>query len=162
MNKFGGWLAGVVAAIIAAIIGGYAVWYFTRPPSTTILEGMVYAASSAVPKAMVSLELTGSGVNGGSFHNVTDENGSYRFDFTGLPETASATLRVVAAGFRASEPKLLSNPLGPDTHLDFPLTPVIVTQSPGVGQAPHPPAVEHKPQYVRKTLQEATQVRLKP
>jgi hypothetical protein len=37
-----------------------------------------------------------------------------------------------------------------------------VTQSPGAGQAPHPPVVEHKPQYVRKTLQEATQVRLKP
>src|SRR3984885_9906362 len=79
MNKFGGWLAGV----FATIIGGYAVWYFTRPPSTTILEGMVYATSSAVPKAMVSLELTGSGANGGTFRNVTNENGSYRFDFTG-------------------------------------------------------------------------------
>jgi hypothetical protein len=67
MNKFGGWLAGVVAAIIAAIIGGYAVWYFTRPPSTTIFEGMVYAASSAVPKAMVSLELTGAALTAGLF-----------------------------------------------------------------------------------------------
>ncbi len=158
MGKIGVWLAG----ILATIIGGYAVWYFTRAPATTTFEGMVYSASAPVSKAMVSLELSGSGANNGSFHNVTDENGSYRFDFTGLPKTADAILSAAATGFQQSQPKQLPNPLGPDTHLDFPLTPLTVPQNPGVAAAPRPPVLDHKPLYVRKALEQATQVRIKP
>jgi hypothetical protein len=72
MGKLGGWLAGIVAAIIAT----YAGWYFTRPPSTTTFEGMAYSESSPVPKAMVSITITGTNVNSGPIHNVTDENGA--------------------------------------------------------------------------------------
>lgn len=150
----GAWLAG----ILAAFLGGYALYYFTRPPSTTTVEGMAYSASAAVPKAMVSLTLSGNGANNGPFHNVTDENGSYRFDFTGLPATAGATLRVVAAGFHEPPAVSLLRPLGPDMHEDISLTPLVVPHAP----AGHAMLVEHKPNYVRKAAEQATLVRLKP
>ncbi len=154
MAKFGGWLAGILAGIIV----GYAVWYLTTP-STTTFEGMVYSGTSAVAKAMVSLELTGSGVNGGTFHNVTDGNGSYLFEFTGLSKTARATFRIAATGFRESPPESLSNPLQSANRHDFSLTP-FTTSTPHPGPTPTPPELSHKPRYVRKTAEQATQVRL--
>ena len=157
VSKLGIWLAGILASVIA----GYAVWYFTQPPATTILEGMAYSANAAVPKAMVSLTLKGNGADSGPFHNVTDENGSYRFDFTGLPSTTSATLSVVASGFHDPSPKSVGSPLGPDTHLDLPLTPLVVPRRPP-DEKEHAPLEEHKPNYVRKAAEQATLVRLKP
>lgn len=150
MGKIVGWVAGIVAGIIV----GCGVYYFTVP-SPTIFEGMVYSADSPVPKAMVSLQLTGSGVNQGVVHNVTDENGSYRFDFSGLPRTAGATLRAVAVGFQGSEPRLLSRPLSSNNHLDFPLKPL------AAAPAYRPsPVITHIPPYVRKKADQATQIRL--
>ncbi len=150
----GAWLAG----ILAAIIGGYALYVLTRSPSTTTVEGMAYSASAAVPKAMVSLTLSGNGANSGPYHNVTDENGSYRFEFTGLSASAGATLRVVANGFHESSPVSLSRPLGPDIHEDFALIPLVAPHNP----AGHATLVEHKPNYVRKAAEQATLIRVKP
>jgi hypothetical protein len=109
---------------------------------------------------MVSIELTGDGLNSGSFHNVTDENGSYRIDFTGLPSSASAIVSVVATGFQDSASKSLSKPLGPDNRQDFALTPLAATINPGNGPVVIPPAVSHIPVYVRKGAEQAVQVRL--
>ena len=152
MGKLGGWLAGILAAIIAT----YAGWYFTRPPSTTTVEGMAYSESSPVPKAMVAITFTGTGVNSGPIHNVTDENGSYRFDFTGLPETAGATLSVVASGFHNSAPMSLPKPLGSDIHQDFALIPLTVPRIPGADARPQAPAPNRIPRYVRKAPEQAT------
>lgn len=155
MGKIGGWLAGILAAVIA----GYAVWYFTRPPATTIIEGMVYSASSAVPKAMVSLTLTGDKASSEAIHNVTDDNGSYRFDFTGLPSGAGAILRVTAEGFRASAPQTLTSPLGPDVHQDIPMEREVASNR-GSPDEERPEAEAPKPRYVRKAAEEATRVQL--
>lgn len=160
MGKFGGWLAG----LLATIIGGYAVWYFTQPPappSTTTFEGMVYSGSSPVASAMVSVNLTGSGVDPGPYHNVTDENGAYRLDLIGLPKTAGATLSVAASGYRDSAPKALFDPLVSVNRQDFPLTPLTpVAEAPAPGGAQHPP-LPHLPLYVAKAAAQATRIKLK-
>jgi hypothetical protein len=156
MGKLGGWLAGIVAAIIAT----YAGWYFTRPPSTTTFEGMAYSESAPVPKAMVSITITGTSVNSGPIHNVTDENGAYRFDFTGLPETAGATLSVVASGFHNPAPTSLSKPLGSDIHQDFSLIPLTEAPIPDAGARPRPPAANRIPRYVRKAPEQATKFQI--
>jgi hypothetical protein len=158
MGKFGGWLAGILAAIIAS----YAAWYFTRPPSTTTVEGMVYSGNSPVAKAMVLITLTGNGEYGGPYHNSTDENGSYRFDFTGLRNTTSATLSVDANGFHDSQPKSLPNPLASDIRQDIPLTPLTVASGPSKGATPHLPAENRIPLYVRRSKTQATQFQLQP
>lgn len=155
MGKFGGWLAGLLAAIIA----GYAVWFFTRPPATTTIEGMVYSGGLAVPKAMVVLTLTGDQASSDSVRNVTDDNGAYRFDFTGLPSGVGAILRVTAEGFRNSPAETLNSPLGPDTHMDIPLTTVAAAPH-GLPDQAHPEAQLPKPRYIRKTADAATKVPL--
>jgi hypothetical protein len=156
MGKFGGWLAGILAGIIVSCT----VWYVTRPPSTTTFEGMVYSANSPVPKAMVSFELAGKGVNSGNSRELTDENGSYLMKFTGLPKSASVTMRVVATGFHDSEPVTHSIPLGPDNRQDFPLTPLAVTATPGSGPIPPRPITAHMPLYVRKASAQVFNVQL--
>jgi hypothetical protein len=158
MRAVGGWLAG----ILATIIGGYLLWYLTQPPSATVFEGMVYSGSSPVARALVSLELAGNGANGGPFHDSTDENGSYRLDFTGLSKDARATLSVAASGYGESEPKSLPTPLGPDNHLDFPLTPVSKIFNPHPGVTQTLPGAPARPRYVPKAAEKATQVRLQP
>jgi hypothetical protein len=165
MGKIGNWLAGIVAGIIV----GYAVWYLTRPapvptppppPAVTIFEGMVYSGSAPVPKAMVVLDLTGDAATNGPVHDLTDENGAYRIDITGLPPAAGASLQVAAAGYRSAPPKPLSSPLQLDNRMDIALMPVPVPVSPGVAAAPVPAPVFHLPLYVRKGAAQATQARI--
>ncbi len=171
MNKFGSWLAGIIGSIIV----GVAIYYFTRtpappppppPPSVTVFEGMVYSGSAPVPRAMVAIELRGSGITNGPVHDITDANGAYRFDFTGLPSDAGAALSVTATGYRDSPSQSLSSPLQSDVHLDFPLSPVAVSPPTGLGVAPgvHPmqPGNLHIPKYVRKGATEAVQIRIPP
>jgi hypothetical protein len=153
MGKFGAWLAGLLAAIIA----GYAVWFFTKPPATTTIEGMVYSGSSPVAKAMVVLTLTGDRASSDSVHNVTDDNGAYRFDFTGLPSGVGAILRVTAVGFRNSPAETLNSPLGLDTHMDIPLITVAAPPRELPDQA-HPEVQLPKPRYIRKTADAATKI----
>jgi hypothetical protein len=117
---------------------------------------MAYSESSPVPKAMVAITITETSVNSGPIHNVTDENGSYRFDFTGLPETAGATLSVVASGFHNSAPMFLPKPLGSDIHQDFPLIPLTVPRIPGADARPQAPDTNRIPRYVRKAPEQAT------
>lgn len=169
MGKFGTWLAGIVGSIIV----GVAVYYFTQPkptppppppPVVTTLEGMVYSGSAPVPRAMVAVELKGAESNG-PIHQVTDENGSYRFEFPGLPADASATLQVTANGYEQAEPKSLGSPLGTDERLDFPLTPVPVAPPTGGGGGAvvaHPlhPGELHIPAYVRKGVAQTVQIRI--
>jgi hypothetical protein len=160
MGKVGAWLAG----ILATVIGGYAVWYFTRPPAVTTFEGMVYAGDAPVAKALVAVDLTGSAGANGAVHDVTDENGAYRIDFTGLPTGSGATLTVTSAGYEAATPKSVTAPLATDNHIDFPLA-AVPSPSPVPGPAPvsppppvvHPlrPPVAHIPLYIPKLAAQA-------
>jgi hypothetical protein len=161
MGKVGAWLAG----ILATVIGGYAVWYFTRPPAVTTFEGMVYAGEAPVSKALVAVDLTGSAGANGAVHDVTDDNGSYRIDFTGLPSGSGATVTVNATGYQAATPKSVMAPLQTDIHIDFPLDAVPPPPSPTPGPTPpgptppvlHPvrPPVAHIPLYIPKAAAQA-------
>jgi hypothetical protein len=147
MGKFGGWLAG----ILAVILGGYVVWYLTKPPAATTFEGMVYSGDAAVPNAMISVELAG-GTTTGAYHDVTDEHGAYSLVFTGLPTSTGATLRVTASGYQNADPQSLSSPLQGDIRLDFPLLPLA---------APAKRAIAHIPVYVPKLEAQRTLIKLK-
>lgn len=156
MSKVGVWLAG----ILATVIGGWAVWYLTRPPAVTTFEGMVYAGDDPVAKAMVAIQLSGSAGANGPVHDITDSNGSYRIDFTGLPDGSGATLSVVATGFQNPAPKSLSAPLQPDTHIDFPVDPLPPPRGAPPILRPRSPAVTHIPLYVPKSAAQATRFKV--
>jgi hypothetical protein len=164
MKQVGGWLAG----ILAAIIGGYVLWILTRTPPAppapppavvTTFEGMVYSGDEPVPKAMVELDLTGTSSNG-PVHDITDENGSYRFDFTGLPTTAGATLRVAAPGFRESPAKSFASPLQTEVRFDFPLASLLTAPLHGGTARQTPAPVAHLPVYIRKGAAQAMHIRI--
>lgn len=168
MKKFTQWMAG----ILAAVIGSVAVYYLTRPdppPAVTTFEGMVYSGSSPVAHAMVQLDLNGVVNITGPIHDMTDENGAYRFELTGLPNTASARLLATANGYVAASAQSLLSPLQRETHLDFPLSPVSApapapTPPSGNGNAndaptAHPAQV-HIPIYIAKGASQAMRIRI--
>lgn len=136
--KFVGWLGGIAATVLS----GYLLWYFEQPKPTppqppsaavTTFEGMVYSGDAPVAKALVALELTGNAGANGAIHDLTDENGAYKIELTGLPPSTGATLSVVAKGFENGAPKLLSSPLQADMRVDIPLSPVVLAAAPGSG-----------------------------
>lgn len=137
-SKVGTWLAGIAGAVIATYLG----WYFTQPkptlpppppPAVTTFEGMVYSGDAPVSKALVAVELTGNAGANGAIHDLTDDNGAYKIELTGLPPSTGATLSVVAKGFENGAPKLLSSPLQTDVRVDIPLSPVMLAAAPGNG-----------------------------
>ena len=171
-GKFLGWLGGVAATVIS----GYLLWYFERPkptppppppPVVTTFEGMVYSGSAPVAKAMVAVTVTGAAGVNGAIHDVTDGNGAYRFDFTGLPKDADAKVGVTAPGYEAAAPELLASPLQTDNRKDIALT-LAPAPTPGVaapGPQPAAPVIqEHHPEkiprYVRKSAAEAMKFRI--
>jgi hypothetical protein len=170
MSKFNKWLAGILGPIIVAV----AIFYLTKtppppppppPPAVTVLEGMVYSGSTPVPHALVAVDLKGTGLTNGPVHDLTDANGSYRFDFTGLPKDTGATLSATAAGYQNSSAQSLAGPLLSDIHMDFPLLPV-APAPPGnigatVGQHVQP-GTFHIPAYVRRNAAQAMQIRIPP
>ncbi|MGA7108611.1 MAG: carboxypeptidase-like regulatory domain-containing protein [Terracidiphilus sp.] len=161
MKKVGAWLAG----LLAVVLGGWLTWYLTRPPAVTTVEGMVYTGDAAVPNAMVEIDLTGDSTNTGPVHDLTDQNGSYRIEFTGLPHGAGAVLRVAATGYQDAQPQTLASPLQTDTHLDFALIHAVATPSGGAPppMAPaHPPThIAHIPAYIPKAANKATMIRIR-
>lgn len=166
MGSFGKWLAGIVGSIIV----GCAIFYLTRPkpvlpppppPAVTTFEGLIYSGGAPVPKAMVAVNLTGDPASNGAAHNFTDDNGSYRIDFTGLPSGTGATLQVTATGYQDAGAKSLASPLQFDNRLDFALTPAAETAGQGTGVKPPPLTVFHMPPYVRKDASHATQFHIR-
>jgi hypothetical protein len=176
-SKVGGWLAGIAGAVIATYLG----WYFTnRPPppaAVTTFEGMVYSGDAPVSKALVALELTGNAGANGAIHDLTDDNGAYKIELTGLPSGTGATLSVVAKGYEKAAPRTLVSPLQPDVRVDVPLNPVVVAgaeppppvappaQQPGAaaqpGAAPvQPGQVAHLPLYRPKSAAMAMKFRI--
>jgi hypothetical protein len=158
MGKFLGWLGGILAAVIA----GYAIWYFTRPAPTTTFEGMVINGPQVAPlaNAIVSVEFAG-GPNRGPFHDFTDEHGAYRLDFTGLGEVSGVTIAVQAKGFQTAQPASLRK-ITADTHQDFVLIPEGAAAPPpppppgGVTAVEaRPPMVARMPVYVQKPAAKA-------
>jgi hypothetical protein len=157
MGKFIGWLGG----ILAVVIGGWLVWYLTRPPSTTTFEGMVINgdASAPVPGAMVSIEIK-SAPSTEPYHDFTDDHGSYRLDFTGLGRSSNVTIQVTAKGFQRPGPASIGT-VALDNRRDFVLTPLADANppsGPGAGSA-HLPAMT-RPAYIQKTLRQAVRVQL--
>jgi len=172
MGKFLGWLGGIAAAVI----GGWLVWYLTRPPATTTFEGMVINGTAEAPlaNAIVTVEIAGT-ADSGSFHDFTDEHGSYRLDFTGLGKPSGVTVSVEAKGFLAVTPASIRT-VGPDNRLDFVMMPQ--TPSPptglsaggggsggggsGTATAHVPAAALHVPVYVQKPAAQAAKILIKP
>jgi|HubBroStandDraft_6_1064221.scaffolds.fasta_scaffold00874_15 hypothetical protein len=155
MNKFLSWVAGILAVVIA----GWLVWYLTKPPATTTFEGMVVdaAANTAVPNAMVTVEITGA-ANSGSYHDMTDANGAYRIDFTGLSKSSSATVQAEAKGFRSPGPGRFPT-LAVDMRHDIELTPN-APEVPGHVAVIPTPALGRRPAYIQKTLAEGKLIRI--
>ncbi|HEV2135478.1 MAG TPA: hypothetical protein VGR47_14690 [Terracidiphilus sp.] len=136
--KVVGWLGGIAATVIS----GYLLWYFEQPKPTppqppqaavTTFEGMVYSGEAPVAKALVALDLTGNAGANGAIHDLTDDNGAYKIELTGLPPGTGATLSVVAKGFEKAAPKMLVSPLQADMRVDIPLSPVVLAAAPGSG-----------------------------
>lgn len=158
------WLAGIAATALSI----YLVWYFTQPKQAPpppapaamrTLEGMVYSGSAPVPKAMVAVVLTGVPAENKPVYDMTDKNGAYRFDFTGMPVNAGATMIVRAGGYMDSEPQTIIVSLEPDVHVDVSLAPV-----PGADRDSAAPSAAQQngkiPAYVRKSDAEAIAVRI--
>lgn len=181
--KFIGWLGGIAATVLS----GYLLWYFEQPrptppppsPVVTTFEGMVYSGDAPVAKALVGVALTGSAGANGAIHDITDDNGAYKIELTGLPQGTGATLSVVAKGFENALPKILAGPLQTDVRVDIPLSPMAiasvapvpppVSATPGESAAPptpstpgkiENPAVKHIPAYVPKSAAMAMKFRV--
>jgi hypothetical protein len=150
LSKVGGWLAGIAGAVIATYLG----WYFTRPTPTppqpppaavTTFEGMVYSGDAPVAKALVAVDLSGNAGANGAIHDLTDNNGAYKIELTGLPPGTGATLSVAAKGYEKALPKMLVSPLQADVRVDIPLSPIVLAAAPGSGGGGGGGAVEAAP-----------------
>jgi len=162
-GKVGAWLAGVAATIFS----GWAIWYLTQPkpapppppqPVVTKFEGMVYSGSAPVPKAMVVLNLTGAASTTSDYHDVTDENGSYSIELTGLPQGVGAAVTASAQGFANAQPQSIPAPLQTDVRTDIALDPVAAAApaAPHLHGLQHPPAeAPHRPVYRPKQVTNA-------
>lgn len=139
-----------IATIVSGVIIGVIVWWVTRPPSITTIEGVVYNSqveNGRVANAMVMLEIReGSTVNG-PYRYPTDNNGVYQLEFSGLPRSANAIISVRAAGFENPKDVTL-NSLSDVTHQDIGLTPLPVAGGPAPGTL-HAIAV-HPPPFIAK------------
>lgn len=168
-GKFLGWFGGVAATVIS----GYLLWYFEQPkptppppppPAVTTVEGMVYSGSAPVAKAMVAVQVTGAAGVNGAIHDVTDDHGAYRFDFTGLPTDADATVSVTAPGYEVAAPEAFATPLQTDNRKDIALTPVPTPVGVAPGPLPDAPVIQEHPlktpKYVRKSAAAAMKVRI--
>lgn len=172
--KIAGWLGGIAATVIS----GYLLWYFEQPkppppppppPAMTTFEGMVYSGDAPVAKALVAVGLTGSAGANGAIHDITDGNGAYKIELTGLPDGTGATLSVVATGYKDAAPKVLAVPLETDVRVDIPLSPLVAAlmaePPPHVGESlgnaaaapmkPLPPVTHHAPVYKPKSAARA-------
>lgn len=175
LSKVGTWLAGIAGAVIATYLG----WYFTQrsqtppppPPAVvTTFEGMVYSGDAPVAKALVALVLTGNAGANGAIHDLTDDNGAYRIELTGLPPGTGARLSVAAKGYKNAAPKLLAEPLQTDMRVDVALRPELIpVESPGKGGSvaapahpahPEQPAATRLPVYRPKSAAMATKFRI--
>ncbi len=146
MGKFIGWLGGIVATVIA----GWLVWYITLPkptePDSASFEGMVYdqASNAPVSRATVMFDIRGV-PNSGPYHDVTDENGSYKLDLSGLGKSSTVAVSVEANGFAKSAPYPFSG-VG-DNRRDFALAPFRAVSAVAGGAAIH--LLPH-PKYIPK------------
>jgi len=144
MGKFFGWLVG----ILASIIGGYILFYITRPLQ---IEGMVIDRSqnTAVEKALVTIEVNGS-ANAGPFDDSTDANGSYGMELSGLGWRKTVVVRAKAGGFEDSAPATLVIAPG-GNRKDLFLTPISSpAPPPGVTPSTSRPIAMRPPAYVKK------------
>ena len=125
------------------VIASLLIYYFTpKPPVPTTFEGMVIDGVQSVPikQAMVLFEVEPGAPGNGPYHDFTDENGSYKMDVAGLPDTVKVTLRVQAKGFHESRPVALAV-LKSDNRTDFVLVPLPTPEPhPGATPAATPPA----------------------
>lgn len=152
MNKFLGWVAGILSVVIA----GVAVAYFTKPPAQTTVQGMVFDGTSNLPLHDILVELGAkSGGTFQAFHDATNADGTYSFDVSTLGKGVSVELSVKSNVYRAERPFLLSITPGVLNHHDFEVTPV-------PSSTPTPPGrpVLARPKFVQKAFSEAVKVQL--
>lgn len=141
MKSFMTWVGGIVATVI----GGLLIYYFTRPtppPPEFAFEGMVIDGERSVPikDALVSFEVEGA-KPADAYHDLTDDNGSYGIKLSGLSESSKVTLRVHASGYRDESKHFTA--LINDNRYD-PILKAMPTPTPPPGPhatpAPTPPA----------------------
>jgi len=157
MGKF----LGFVGGILAAIIGGYGVWYLTRPIT---VEGMVIDRSTNNPvgKAMVSVQIGSSSRD--SFHDRADENGSFGVELTGSAWRSTVVLLPAVAGYRDEGPTRVVVTLGVNHHdlYVIPLASAPVPPSTGGTPGANHPAMAHPPAYIRRATMEKVFVKKYP
>ena len=157
MGKF----LGFVGGILATIIGGYAVWYITRPIT---VEGMIVdrSTNNYIGKATVNVQV-GSGSNSDSFRDVADGNGSYGVELTGSAWHATVVLRPNATGYRDEGPTSFVVTFGVNHH-DLYVTPVASPIPPATGGTPavNRPTMARPPAYIRKATMEKVLVKKYP
>jgi len=154
MGKFFGWVAG----ILSFVIGGYILWYLTRP---TVIEGMVIDRSQnvAVEKALVTVEVPSA--RNGPFDTPTDANGSYVMELSStLSWQRPVRVHVTAKGFQVSPPATLTLSPG-GNRKDFFLMPIVPPPAPPPPPGVHPTAVAELPAYVPSKLVAKFQLQMK-
>lgn len=135
-----------IGTIVSGVIIGLVVWWLTKSPSTTTIEGVVYnnqVENAPVANATVMLEIReGQSING-PYRYPTDGNGVYQIDFSGLSKSANVVISVRATGYQ-NPPTVTLTSLSDVTHQDIGLTPVPPTGGPVIG-TPHPMSVRPPP-----------------
>src|SRR5689334_2050874 len=92
---------GIAATVLSAVL----ISYFTHPPPPITFEGMVIDQIQNVPlhNAKVSFEIKQS-PSSKTYHDFTDEHGSYKLPFDGLSKASKVIVSVHANGFHDPQP----------------------------------------------------------
>ena len=145
MKTFLGWLGGIAASVITAVL----IYHFTGtpppppPPPETAFEGMVIDGEQDVPvqNALVSFEIS-DGASNADYHDISDEHGSYGIKLAGLSKSTTVILRVNKKGYQEHSKQF---PAIADNNRYDP----VLTPAPGpVPKPPVPPAVAPGPQPI--------------
>lgn len=156
MKKFGSWLAGIAATVIAAWLI-YKIIPSNQPQQPTqaeiAFEGMVIDGDHNIPvkDALVSFQVDGASA-ADAYHDLTDEHGSYGLKLAGLNPKSNVLLHVHANGYHDESKQFTA--LIDDNRYD-PILRALPTPPPpppphGATPTPTPVKVLIPPKYIQK------------
>lgn len=155
MKKFISWVGGIAAAVLSAVL----ISHFNQPPSPITFEGMVIDQIQNVPlhNAKVSFEVE-QNPSSKTYHDFTDEHGSYKLPFDGLSKASKVIVSVHANGFHDPQPVPLDS-LNNSNRVDFELSP-LSTPNPTLKPRPATPPspLAQRPKYIPKLPVQAIRI----